>query len=202
MKRFALFFVAAAVATSGALGNAWAQTTTESETITTAPSPPSVTTRYVTTRTVVNPPADVVVSPPQAVVVNPPPAVVINPPPAISSNTTTTTQTTRTEESASADDEEGAPVLGSAVNGNTTIVFRAADSRDIHMSRLQTWDEFAAAHPRIARTLQYKPWLINDPGYLSRHPALQAFFIAHPDVKIAMAEDPGNFNAIPPRPGE
>ncbi len=84
----------------------------------------------------------------------------------------------------------------------TIIDFEPADTRDIHMKHLQIWDDFAQAHPRIASTLAYKPWLMNDPGYLARHPELNAFFQSHPDIKMAMAQDPGDFNAIPPRPGE
>ncbi|MGA7764062.1 MAG: hypothetical protein WCA59_20140 [Candidatus Binataceae bacterium] len=43
---------------------------------------------------------------------------------------------------------------------------------------------------------------MNDLRYLKSHPDLDAFFHAHPDIKSAMAEIPGNFTAIPPRPGE
>ena len=43
---------------------------------------------------------------------------------------------------------------------------------------------------------------MNDDGYLTKHPALNDFFRAHPDIKDAMAENPGNFVAIQPRPGE
>jgi hypothetical protein len=110
------------------------------------------------------------------------------PPPTITRKITTT--------------EESSQVLGEAVRGNTTIIFAAADHRDIRMGKLRTWDEFAEAHPDIARTLAYEPWLINDPVYLQRHPALAAFFAEHPKIKIAMVENPGNFAAIPPRPGE
>ena len=170
MKLSTSLFLAATIAASGALGNAWAQTTTS-------------------TVTVVQPAAP-------ALIVNPAPAVVVSPPPAVSS-TTTTTESTTTENSA---EEPGA--LGEAVSGNTTIIFKPADTRDIHMDRLQTWDDFAQAHPRIASTLAYKPWLINDSSYLNRHPSLDAFFQSHPDIREAMAADPGNFAAIPPRPGE
>ncbi len=92
--------------------------------------------------------------------------------------------------------------LGAVQSGNTTIIFAPADSRDIDTARLRTWEEFADAHPGIARTLAYKPSLMNDPRYLKGHPELDTFFRAHPDIKSAMADDPGNFAAIPPRPGE
>jgi len=86
--------------------------------------------------------------------------------------------------------------------GNMTIVFEPADTSDIDSNRLQTWGEFAEGHPRVAKALAYNSSLMNDPGYMAKHPELDEFFQAHPDIKDAMAENPGNFVAIPPRPGE
>jgi hypothetical protein len=100
------------------------------------------------------------------------------------------------------DQSSGGNVLGSVVQGNTTIVFDAANPSDVNMQQLQTWDEFAASHPRIANALAYRPSLMNDPAYLSKHPDLNTFFQAHPEVREAMAKDPGDFAAIQPRPGE
>ena len=96
----------------------------------------------------------------------------------------------------------GGRVLGSVTNGNTTTVFEAANTSDIDMKVLTTWGDFATAHPSIARALAYKPSLMNDSGYLNKHAELRAFFQEHPEVRDAMAANPGNFNAIPPRPGE
>lgn len=96
----------------------------------------------------------------------------------------------------------GGGVLGSVTNGNSTIVFEAANPRDINSQALTMWDGFAAEHPAIERALEFKPSLMNDPRYLNKHPELSAFFQAHPEVRDAMAADPGNFAAIPPRPGE
>jgi hypothetical protein len=95
-----------------------------------------------------------------------------------------------------------ASALGSVTQGNTTIIFQPADTSDIDLQRMQTWGEFANSHPRIASALAYKPSLISDDGYLNKHPELREFFQAHPDVRDAMVENPGNFVAIPPRPGE
>jgi len=92
--------------------------------------------------------------------------------------------------------------LGTVVNGNTTTVFKAADSRDIDAHKLKLWNDFASLHPKIASQLASKPALINDEAYAKKHPELGAFFSAHPDVREAMAENPGNYVAIPPRPGE
>ena len=60
--------------------------------------------------------------------------------------------------------------LGTVVNGNTTIEFRAADTSDIDLAKLQTWNDFAAEHSNIARELAYKPSLINSDSYLKKHP--------------------------------
>jgi hypothetical protein len=92
--------------------------------------------------------------------------------------------------------------LGNVINGNTTTEFKAADTSDIDTQKLKTWNEFASQHPKVARELAYKPKLINDDGYAKKHPELDAFFSAHPDIREAMAKNPRNYNAIPPRPGE
>jgi hypothetical protein len=92
--------------------------------------------------------------------------------------------------------------LGRVEQGNTTIVFKPADTSDIDTSRLQTWGEFAEGHPKVAKALAYNSSLMNDHAYLSKHPELHAFFEMHPDIKEAMAENPGSFVAIQPRPGE
>ncbi len=92
--------------------------------------------------------------------------------------------------------------LGIVVNGNTTIEFKAADTSDIDMQKLRTWSDFASQHPKVASELAYKPALINDANYAKKQPELDAFFSAHPDIREAMVENPGNYVAIPPRPGE
>lgn len=94
------------------------------------------------------------------------------------------------------------PILGQVVRGNTTIYFERADTRNLDLETLRTWSGFAEEHPAVASSLAHKPSLMNDDAYLARHPELRDFFNAHPDVKSAMAENPGNFVAIPPRPGE
>ncbi len=96
----------------------------------------------------------------------------------------------------------GGRVLGSVTQGNTTIVFEAANPNDIDSRALRTWDSFAEEHPTIARALAFKPSLINDQHYLNRHRDLRDFLQEHPEVRDAMEENPGNFAAIQPRPGE
>ena len=97
---------------------------------------------------------------------------------------------------------ESTKPLGVVQSGNTTIVFAPADSRDIDTASLRTWRQFADEHPRVAHALTYRPSLMNDAGYLRKNPDLSEFFQEHPDIKQAMTENPGNFEAIPPRLGE
>jgi hypothetical protein len=92
--------------------------------------------------------------------------------------------------------------LGRVVQGDRTIVFAPADTSNIDAKRLQTWGDFAEAHPKVAKELAYNNSLMNNGTYLSKHPELDGFFRSHPDIKEAMAENPGNFVAIQPRPGE
>jgi len=173
-----------------AAGPAQAQNTTWSTTTTTAPAAPGVSSRTVTTT--VNPAS-----------VNPPPAVVVSPPAPGAVNTSETTETTSTTAAPMVPEvRHRGQALGAGGNRHTTIVFKAADRRDIDTKSLQSWDDFAQAHPSIAKTLAYKPELVDDAGYLRRHPDLDDFMAAHPDIKEAMVNDPGNFAAIPPRPGE
>jgi hypothetical protein len=93
-------------------------------------------------------------------------------------------------------------VLGVVDNGNTEIVFKAADTSDIDMDKLQTWSTFASQHPDIARTLGYHPSLIKNDGWVKKRPELAEFFSAHPDIREAMEEDPGDYVAPPPRDEE
>jgi hypothetical protein len=106
------------------------------------------------------------------------------------------------ENSGVAQSEPGRADLGTVTSGNTTIVFAPAGASNIDAARLRTWGEFAQAHPNVAKELAYNSSLMHKESYLSKHPELAAFFEAHPDVSEAMAENPGNFVAIQPRPGE
>ena len=93
--------------------------------------------------------------------------------------------------------------LGTVTNGNTTIEFESAASNpDLNQQDYAKWGDFADAHPRIARALAYKPSLMNDAAYLHRHQELADFFSDNPRIRDAMAENPGDFVAIQPRPGE
>ena len=97
---------------------------------------------------------------------------------------------------------QNGPTMGTVVNGNTTTVFKAANTSDIDMHKLTMWNAFATAHPKVASQLAQNPKLITDDAYANKHPQLGQFFSSHPEVRQAMAANPGNYVAIPPRPGE
>jgi hypothetical protein len=100
--------------------------------------------------------------------------------------------------------QEGAAnpqVNGAVVEGNTTMVFKTADDRDLHMKSLKQWTEFAQANPQIARQLATKPTLLSDAGYLGKHPELGRLFGDNPGMLAEMKQDPGNFNVNPSAAG-
>ena len=116
--------------------------------------------------------------------------------------TTTTESTTTTTNPAPVTSSSDGQTLAVVRNGNITTEFKAAGTHGIDMDQLKPWSAFAAEHPAIAKQLAYKPALISSDAYAQKHPELGAFFSAHPDIRQAMIENPGNFVAIPPRPGE
>jgi hypothetical protein len=89
-----------------------------------------------------------------------------------------------------------------AANGNTTIVFEPANDSDLEMGVLTRWSSFAQVHPKIARQLGNRPLLIEDPGYLRKHPELKKLFKDNPNLLAAMKRNPGNFVANLPRSEE
>jgi hypothetical protein len=93
-------------------------------------------------------------------------------------------------------------VLGTVNNGRTTIIFEAANDGDLPVQQLQAWGDFAAQHPDIANQLAHNNRLIGNNGYVQKHSELAQFFSEHPDIQEAMEANPGNYVAIPPRPGE
>jgi len=86
--------------------------------------------------------------------------------------------------------------------GNATLEFEPAGTDNIDTANYQIWNEFASDHPEIARAIAYRPKAVDDPAFLRKHPALATFYQQHPEVRDALIADPGNFAAIPPRPGE
>lgn len=95
----------------------------------------------------------------------------------------------------------GRKVLGTVVNGNTTIEFEAANRSDLDSQRLRAWGDFAASHPKIAASFGSNPSLISNDGYVNKHAELAKLFSDNPGLRDAMAANPGNF-VVPAKSSE
>ncbi|HUA34822.1 MAG TPA: hypothetical protein VMA09_14535 [Candidatus Binataceae bacterium] len=102
---------------------------------------------------------------------------------------------------AQTDSDAGRKVLGTVVNGNTTIEFEAANRSDLDNQQLRAWGDFAAAHAKIASALGSNPSLISNDGYVNKHADLAKLFTDNPGLRDAMAANPGNF-VVPVNPSE
>ena len=96
--------------------------------------------------------------------------------------------------------DAGGRELGRVVKGNRTIVFEAADARNIDANRLQTWNDFAETHPRVAKELAYNNSMRNSSSYLAKNPPLDEFYRAHPDIKEAWKKIPATSWQFSPAP--
>jgi hypothetical protein len=56
-----------------------------------------------------------------------------------------------------------------------------------------SFDQFLAQHKDIAKDLQNKPGLVNDPDYLKKHRELQTFFDRNPRAHDQLQQDPSSF---------
>ena len=67
-----------------------------------------------------------------------------------------------------------------------------ADNADEH-GRATSYKEFDHAlrkDPQMAEELKKNPSLMNDPGYLAKHPGLQKYMNTHPDMAKAAQSNP------------
>lgn len=64
---------------------------------------------------------------------------------------------------------------------------------DLTNQEVATMDQFLDRHPDVAKSLEKKPDLVNDRGYLRRHKDLEEFFSEHPAVRQEVQENPSFF---------
>jgi hypothetical protein len=64
---------------------------------------------------------------------------------------------------------------------------------DLPLADYHAFDGFAVAHPEIVSDLSHNPKLVEDDGYLSKHPELRDFMTSHVELRSAFIEDPGDF---------
>jgi phage-related protein len=70
---------------------------------------------------------------------------------------------------------------------------RANPNPDLTNQEVATMDGFLDRHQDVAKSLEKKPELINDRGYLKRHKDLDEFLSEHPAVREEVRENPSYF---------
>jgi hypothetical protein len=76
----------------------------------------------------------------------------------------------------------------------TEIEFQPASSaNDINTQMLHDFQNAKAADTGIAGPIARNPSIVNDAGYVAKHPALNAFLAKYPDAREEIVENPGNF---------
>src|SRR5579864_5723109 len=70
---------------------------------------------------------------------------------------------------------------------------RANPNPDLTNQEVASMDDFLDRHQDVAKSLEKKPELINDRGYLKRHKDLDEFLSEHPAVREEVRENPSYF---------
>ena len=83
-------------------------------------------------------------------------------------------------------------VLGVVQNGNRTIIFERSNA-NLNLDQLSAFGQLTASDPALANKLARNPSLVNDEGFVSRHPALQQYFEKFPNAREDITANPGNY---------
>ena len=93
---------------------------------------------------------------------------------------------------ASAQESSSGKVLGVVQNGIRTIIFERSNA-NLNLDQLSAFGQLTASDPALANRLARNPSLVNDEGFVSRHPALQQYFEKYPNAREDIAANPGNY---------
>ena len=63
----------------------------------------------------------------------------------------------------------------------------------ITRGEVDRFDKFLDKHPHDAAELRSNPALVDDPGYLAKHPKMEAYFRSHPGVREEIHQHPYRF---------
>ncbi len=83
----------------------------------------------------------------------------------------------------------------------TPNYFMARESRfdrndnDITRTELRNVDNYLDRHPEVAKELERNPRLVDDRGYLARHPEFKEWLDHHPNSRAELRENPKAFMA-------
>jgi hypothetical protein len=91
-----------------------------------------------------------------------------------------------------AQDSSSPAVLGTIQHGNTTIVFERSNA-DLNVDQLSAFGQLASSEPALAGALAKNPSLVNNAGFVSKHPTLQQFLEKYPNAREDIVANPGNY---------
>ena len=83
-------------------------------------------------------------------------------------------------------------LLGVVQNGNRTIIFERSNA-NLNLDQLSAFGQLTASDSALANKLARNPSLVNDEGFVSRHPALRQYFEKFPNAREDIAANPGNY---------
>lgn len=76
----------------------------------------------------------------------------------------------------------------------TEIEFQpAATANDLNVQMLRDFENVKEADRKVAIDIARNPEVVENAGYVAKHPALQAFLERHPEARNEIVENPGNF---------
>jgi phage-related protein len=78
-------------------------------------------------------------------------------------------------------------------NASRDFSRRSNSNPDLSNQEVASMDDFLDRHRDVAKSLEKKPELINDRGYLKRHKDLDEFLSEHPAVREEVRENPSSF---------
>jgi hypothetical protein len=82
----------------------------------------------------------------------------------------------------------GAPAHSQSSSAQASKPVQVTDARQMELAQ---FDQFLDSHHEIAEQLRKDPSLVNNKGFVDKHPTLQSFMQEHPGVHEEVSEDPG-----------
>ncbi len=78
-------------------------------------------------------------------------------------------------------------------NVTTEIEFQPAGTKDLNLEMLRAFSQVKQDDPKVAGALARNPELIANDGFVTKHPALQAYLEKYPQARQQIEDSPGNF---------
>jgi hypothetical protein len=94
----------------------------------------------------------------------------------------------------SATSGESSTVVEQHGNKTTELEFKpAAAAHDLNVQMLRDFETVKAGDSQVGPAIAKDPGLVQDTGFVGKHPSLQAFLEKYPDARQEIVSSPGNF---------